>query len=146
MVDEIHPYLVYRVRGAQLECALWQLREGPAALALFLSGEAAEAYRCAAHLGADWRVFRPAKEDLWQLLKEYHRAGVLYAVLDPDHAAAKRVFDIQAILGAVAGAAYQETPAAVRELYHLAPKATWEQATPGPYRAASLAAEGFIHC
>ncbi len=33
----------------------------------------------------------------------------------------------------------------MRIVYHLIPRATWEQAPPGPYRAASLASEGFIH-
>lgn len=31
-------------------------------------------------------------------------------------------------------------------IYHLVPGSVWEQAPPGPYRAASLATEGFIHC
>ncbi len=33
----------------------------------------------------------------------------------------------------------------VRIVYHLIPRTTWEQAPPGPYHAASLASEGFIH-
>src|SRR5437588_9267361 len=31
-------------------------------------------------------------------------------------------------------------------IYHLIPRAAWEALPPGPYRAASLATEGFIHC
>jgi uncharacterized protein (DUF952 family) len=34
----------------------------------------------------------------------------------------------------------------VRLLYHIVPRADWEKAGDGPYRAASLASEGFIHC
>jgi uncharacterized protein (DUF952 family) len=33
----------------------------------------------------------------------------------------------------------------MRVVYHLLLRTTWEQAPPGPYRAASLASEGFIH-
>src|SRR4051812_37488566 len=31
-------------------------------------------------------------------------------------------------------------------LYHLVPASVWETLPPGPYRPASLAAEGFVHC
>src|SRR5579871_6762126 len=34
----------------------------------------------------------------------------------------------------------------VRTIYHLVVPSNWQQAPPGPYRAESLAAEGFIHC
>ena len=34
----------------------------------------------------------------------------------------------------------------MRRIYHLVPRATWENAPSGPYRAASLESEGFIHC
>ena len=34
----------------------------------------------------------------------------------------------------------------MRLVYHLVPRAAWEAAPAGPYRADSLAAEGFIHC
>jgi hypothetical protein len=102
MTDEIHPYLVYRIADGRLECALWQLREGPRALAMFLSGDSATAYRDAAHPGEEWKVFRPAKENLWQLLKECYHAGICYAVLDPDGDKAQRIFDIKSILSAAA--------------------------------------------
>ncbi len=35
---------------------------------------------------------------------------------------------------------------AAEAIYHLVPRTTWEQAPAGPYRAASLATEGFVHC
>jgi uncharacterized protein (DUF952 family) len=31
-------------------------------------------------------------------------------------------------------------------IYHIIPRADWEGLPPGPYRAASLQSEGFIHC
>jgi uncharacterized protein (DUF952 family) len=34
----------------------------------------------------------------------------------------------------------------MRRVYHLVTPSIWRQAGGGPYRAASLAAEGFIHC
>jgi uncharacterized protein (DUF952 family) len=34
----------------------------------------------------------------------------------------------------------------MRRIYHLVPRRDWEQQGPGPYHAASLDSEGFIHC
>jgi uncharacterized protein (DUF952 family) len=34
----------------------------------------------------------------------------------------------------------------VLRIYHLIPRAAWQKVPPGPYRAASLAREGFVHC
>ena len=34
----------------------------------------------------------------------------------------------------------------MRRIYHLVPRAAWEQAPAGPYEADSLKTEGFIHC
>jgi uncharacterized protein (DUF952 family) len=34
----------------------------------------------------------------------------------------------------------------MRRIYHLVPRAEWERTPDAPYRPASLAAEGFIHC
>jgi glutathione S-transferase len=34
----------------------------------------------------------------------------------------------------------------MRRIYHLVTPSDWESAGTGPYRAASLATEGFIHC
>ena len=34
----------------------------------------------------------------------------------------------------------------MRRIYHLVPRANWENSPPGAYRAASLETEGFIHC
>ncbi len=101
MNDEIQPYVVYRIVGDQMECALWQFKDGPKALALFLSGDAATSYQTCANLGAEWKIFCPAKEALLQLLKSCHESGIGYAVLDPDLDKAKRIFNIHDILSAV---------------------------------------------
>jgi hypothetical protein len=99
--DEIQPYIVYRIDGDQIECALWQFKDGQKALALFLSGDAATSYRSLAHLGAEWKIFCPAKNALLQLLKSCYDTGIGYAVLDPDLEKAKRIFIIRDILSAV---------------------------------------------
>jgi len=99
--DEIQPYVVYRIEGEQMECALWQFTDGQKALAIFLSGDAATTYKAAAKLGAEWKIFCPAKDTLLRLLKECHEAGIHYALLDPDLEKAKRIFNIREILNAV---------------------------------------------
>jgi hypothetical protein len=82
--DEIQPYVVYRIDGDQMECALWQFKDGHKAQAIFLSGDAATSFKGAANLGDEWRIFYPAKEALVQMLKGCHEAGIGYAVLVPD--------------------------------------------------------------
>jgi len=96
--DEIEPYIVYRIDGDQMECALWQFKDGQKALALFLSGDAATSFKESANLGEEWKIFRPAKETLLQMLKGCQEAGIGYAVLDPDLEKAKRIFNIEEIL------------------------------------------------
>ena len=103
MSDEINPYVVYRIVGDQVECALWQFQDGQKARALFLSGDAATSYRAAANLGDDWKIFCPAKEALLELFKSCPQSEIGYAVLDPDLEKAKRIFSIQEILAAVGG-------------------------------------------
>jgi hypothetical protein len=98
VTDDIEPYLIYRVVGAEVECAIWQLKEGPTALALFLSGDSATAYHQTAGLGNEWKVFRPARAALLHLVTASVQAGILYAVLDPDAVKAKRVFDLRSIV------------------------------------------------
>jgi len=99
--DDILPYVVYRIAGEQIECALWQFKDGPRALALFFSGDAATAYQAAANLGTEWKIFCPVREDLLQILKASYAAGIGFAVLDPDQDKAKRIFDIRTILTTV---------------------------------------------
>ena len=96
--EEIEPYLLYCLDGNQVECAVWVLKDARKALALFLSGDAATSYRDAASLGPEWKIHRPAKNRLLQILRECQRAGILYAVLDPDFEKAKRIWNIQEVL------------------------------------------------
>src|SRR5476649_379544 len=98
MSDQIQPYVVYRIDAEQMECALWQFKDGQEALALFLSGDAATSFKESASLGAEWKIFCPAKEALLRMLKGCHAAGIGYAVLDPDLEKAKRIFHIHKIL------------------------------------------------
>jgi hypothetical protein len=99
--DEIQPFVVYRIDGDKMECALWRFKDGQKALALFLSGDAATSFKVAANLGDEWKIFCPAKVALLQMLKGCHDAGIGYAVLDPDLEKAKRIFNIQEILRTV---------------------------------------------
>lgn len=101
--DEIQPFILFRVSGGEAECATWQVENGSKALALFLSSESAEAYRSAAGLGAEWRIVRPPRAGLLELLRTSERAGLALAVLDPNRERAKRVFNIHDILTAVDG-------------------------------------------
>jgi hypothetical protein len=101
LMPEIQPYILYRLDAGQLECALWQIKDGPKALALFLTDEKAAAYRTAGQLGEQWQVFRPARQALLELLKACFQAKIEYAVVDPTPEKAKRVFNIGEILAAV---------------------------------------------
>lgn len=101
MSVELQPYIVYRLQGTQVECAIWQLKEGQQAVALFQSAEAAAAYRDAAELGPSWQVLRPPRDGLLHLLRACCDAGVSHAVLDPDQKTAKLIFDLKEILAAV---------------------------------------------
>ena len=83
------------------DCATWQVESGVKALALFTAEEAAETYRAAAGLGSDWRVLRPPRAGLLELLRTSRAAGIGLAVLNPDVKQAKRIFDIGEILAAV---------------------------------------------
>ena len=104
MADEIEPYVVYRTDGDQVECAVWRLQEGQRAIALFLSIETEASYQRSAALGEEWKIVRPAKQRLLELFKECYRAGILFAVIDPDLTHAKRIFDLKTILAQSDGA------------------------------------------
>lgn len=96
--DEILPYLVYRIAGDQMECALWTLDEGHKSLALFLSEQSATTYVDATSLGPEWKIYQPIRGDLLRILKHSCDSGILFAVLDPDRQTAKRLFDLRQIL------------------------------------------------
>lgn len=101
VAEEFYPYIVYRLQGSDFECALWQLAEGQKALALFSSNDAATAYVSAAALSKEWRILRPPRDALLQLVRASAALGVGLAVLDPDGQKAKRLFNLQEILLAV---------------------------------------------
>jgi hypothetical protein len=103
LTDEIQPFLVYRIAIQQMECALWQFKEGERAIALFLSEESASAYRASAKLGEDWKIFSPPKDVLLQLFKLSYQSGITRAVLEPDLVKAKRIFSLHDIVRAVEG-------------------------------------------
>ena len=97
---EISPYLVYRLCGEQMECAVWMLKEGQQALALFLSQQSAQAYVKATGLGENWEIYCPARIDLMEIIKQSTAAGIFLAVLDPDDKEAKRLFDLRQMVNA----------------------------------------------
>jgi hypothetical protein len=99
--EELRPYIVYRMEDGQIECAIWQLKEGEKALALFLSADTAMAYRDATQADAAWHVFRPTREGLVQLIRACYQVGIRFAVLDPDREKAKQIFDLEAVLAVV---------------------------------------------
>jgi len=96
--DEFDPFLVYRVEGQSMECALWSLEEGQRALAIFYSRQAAEDFLQAGELGSAWQIFQPARNDLYSIFRRCCANGIRYAVLDPDARQAKRIFDLQQIV------------------------------------------------
>jgi hypothetical protein len=96
VADELSPYLLVRVTGGRAEFARWRVKDGPDALALFLTADGAAAYA-----GRGWQVVRPPRASVLEVLRACHAAGVTLAVLDPDGEQAKRVFPIGDILQAV---------------------------------------------
>jgi hypothetical protein len=99
MSDEIEPFLVCRVEDGSLECAVWQLKEGERAVALFLSEASARAYCAGAGLTGR-QVIRPGRAGLREVLTACYQAGIRFAVLDPDQHQARRIFDLGAVLKA----------------------------------------------
>ena len=99
--DELNPYLIVRVHGGRAEFARWRVKDGPDALALFLSSEGATVYAGKALSGPGWQVVRPPRASVLEVLQACYTAGVTLAVLDPDGEQAKRVFPIGEILQAV---------------------------------------------
>jgi hypothetical protein len=98
--DEIQPYLIYRVVGNKFECALWELDDGEKSLALFLTSAAAAQYLAIAELTAEWKTLRPSKPKLLEILEYSLRAGIRYAVLDPNNEEARRLFDLDMVVAA----------------------------------------------
>jgi len=101
---ELEPYLVMRRVGAKVECAIWKLASGEAAVALFSTEGRALAYPEAAQLSADWQVRQPDRATLVQIFHALSAEGIGFAVLDPDREQAQRLFDLQAVLRAAQSA------------------------------------------
>jgi len=99
--DELNPYLLVRVQDGRAEFARWRVKDGPDALALFLSSDGATRYASRAVTGPGWQVVRPPRASVLEVLRACYAAGVTLAVLDPDGEQAKRVFPIGDILQAV---------------------------------------------
>jgi len=100
MSDEFDPFVIYRVAGETMDCALWPLEDGGKALTLFLTREAALAYLQTAGLAAEWKVYQPPQTELFKMLRRCHASGILYAVLDPNSEQSARLFDIAQVLAA----------------------------------------------
>jgi hypothetical protein len=101
VADELSPYLLVRVRDGRAEFARWQVKDGPDALALFLTADTATGYAAKVLSGPGWQVVRPPRTSVLEVLRACYAAGVTLAVLDPDGEQAKRVFPIGDILQAV---------------------------------------------
>jgi len=99
--DELTPYLLVRVTGGRAEFARWRVKDGPDALALFLTADGASRYAGQVLSGPGWQVVRPPRASVLEVLRACFAAGVTLAVLDPDGEQAKRVFPIGDILQAV---------------------------------------------
>lgn len=99
--DELNPYLLVRVTGGRAEFARWRVKDGPDALALFLTADGATRYAGRALTGPGWQMVRPPRASVLEVLQACYAAGVTLAVLDPDGEQAKRVFPIGDILQAV---------------------------------------------
>ena len=97
-VEEVCPYVLYRLHKHSLECATWRLQDGRETLAMFLAEATAHEYVQEARLGEGWQVFRPSRRDLLEIIRQSVATGVLLATLDPDLQKAKRLFDLQAVL------------------------------------------------
>jgi hypothetical protein len=99
--DELNPYVLVRVRDGRAEFARWRVKDGPDALALFLTADGATGYAGRALEGPGWQAVRPPRTSLLEVFRACYGAGVTLAVLDPDGEQAKRVFPIGEILQAV---------------------------------------------
>lgn len=98
--DEVDPCVVYRLTGSHLEYALWTLPDGRRALAMFLLADTARSYVESAKLGEGWRIVRPRKADLMEILRQCLEAGISSAVMDMKPERDELIFDIAQVLAA----------------------------------------------
>lgn len=97
---ELEPYLLCRTQQQRLQCATWQLADGQKALALFQGLDEARRYAQAAALDDTWKLFRPDRWQLRVVLEHCVADEVWFAVLDPEAASARRIFDLRQVLAA----------------------------------------------
>jgi hypothetical protein len=98
---EMQPFILVRIVHGQAECATWQVQNGGKALALFSSRETAEQYQRMVGLFSDWKIVRPPRIGLLELLRAGHSQGVGLAVIDPTQERAEQAVSIAEILLAV---------------------------------------------
>lgn len=96
-VEHLQPTVLVNNDGP----ALWQLADGPMALAIFSDPSRAEAY--ADELldnaaSADWCVKAPDPTQTVRMLAACVRSGVRVAALNPKAGQAQRLFDLTVIL------------------------------------------------
>jgi hypothetical protein len=77
--------------------AVWQLADGPVCLALFSSQRTALEYAQVA-LTAPYTLQETEPHTLSELFIECWQANIRWAVLDPSHGLAKKLFDLREVL------------------------------------------------
>lgn len=96
-VEHLQPTILVNADGP----ALWQLAEGPMALAIFSDPSRAEAYvgdLDAEAASAAWQVKSPDPTQTVRMLAACVRSGVRVAALNPNDGQAQRLFDLAGIL------------------------------------------------
>ena len=103
--EELHPHLLYRNVGGQAEFATWRLNDGPEALALFTTREAADKYLSELPAAASYTLFQPPREKLVAIFQACLAANIRVAALDPQAGGARTLFDLAQIVAAADQAA-----------------------------------------
>ena len=97
--NELQPWLVLIEGQSGTSLAMWRLTEtGQPALALFTSETLADEY--AGSIVRTWSTVRPEPDILLSLMAECYQQGVALAVLDPDRATARKIYDLAEVLRA----------------------------------------------
>lgn len=95
---DLNPYLVACIDQGTFEPALWRLKEGQNALALFTTQANADKYRSLAHPGAGWRSLQLPRSALIEVLKSCLDSHIPLAVMDPDGERAKLIFSLTDVI------------------------------------------------
>ena len=98
--NELQPWIVVLDGPAEQSLAMWRLAESDQpALALFTTAALAERYALQ-NANAAWSVQQPARPALLQIMIACFQQRVELAVLDPDQATARRIFNLRDVLRA----------------------------------------------